>query len=120
MASYTPEPIEKTDIAHVEDGGVTDYAKRGQAATDQYGQTLTHFDPAVEARIRRKIDFNIVPIVAALYLFCFSKLQSPPRRVNADGLATVDRTNIGNARLAGIEKDLGVSALHCVHLAPTR
>jgi hypothetical protein len=84
MASYTPEPFEKTDITHVEDGGVTDYAKRGQAATDQYGQTLTHFDPAVEARIRRKIDFNIVPIVAALYLFCFSESRLPPRRVNAE------------------------------------
>lgn len=47
------------------------------------------FDPKAEARLRRKIDMMIVPIVALLYLFCF-----------------IDRANIGNARIAGLEKDL--------------
>jgi hypothetical protein len=47
------------------------YAQRGHAATDKYGRVLVHFDPAVEARIRRKIDWAICPIVALLYLFCF-------------------------------------------------
>ncbi|PWY98225.1 MFS general substrate transporter [Testicularia cyperi] len=51
-----------------------------------------HFDPKVVARIRRKIDFAIVPIVALLYLFCF-----------------IDRANIGNARIAGFERDLGMN-----------
>ncbi|EFW98959.1 major facilitator superfamily transporter [Grosmannia clavigera kw1407] len=46
-------------------------------------------DPLAERRLRRKIDLFIVPIVALLYLFCF-----------------LDRANIGNARLAGLEKDL--------------
>ncbi|KAF1979576.1 MFS general substrate transporter [Bimuria novae-zelandiae CBS 107.79] len=41
------------------------------------------------SRLRRKVDFFIVPTVSLLYLFCF-----------------IDRTNIGNARLAGFEKDL--------------
>lgn len=36
-----------------------------------------------------KIDLYIIPTVALLYLFCF-----------------IDRANIGNARLAGFEKDL--------------
>lgn len=48
-----------------------------------------HFDPAAEAKLRMKIDLYIVPTVALLYLFCF-----------------IDRANIGNARLAGLEKDL--------------
>ncbi|GIZ49836.1 hypothetical protein CKM354_001285700 [Cercospora kikuchii] len=49
-------------------------------------------DPAAEKRLRRKIDLCIVPTVALLYLFCF-----------------IDRANIGNARLAGLEKDLGLT-----------
>lgn len=36
------------------------------------------FDPKAEARLRRKIDWCIVPTVALLYLFCF-----------------IDRANIG-------------------------
>jgi hypothetical protein len=39
-----------------------------------------------------KIDLMIVPTVSLLYLFCF-----------------IDRANIGNARLAGLEKDLGLT-----------
>ncbi|KAK9896754.1 MFS general substrate transporter [Cystobasidium minutum MCA 4210] len=66
-------------------------AQRGHAATDKYGRVLVHFDPAVEARIRRKIDWAICPVVAPLYLFCF-----------------IDRNNIGNARLAGLERDLAL------------
>lgn len=51
--------------------GVDVFAQRGHAATDKYGTSLVHFDPAVEARIRRKIDFAICPIAAPLYMFCF-------------------------------------------------
>lgn len=66
-----------------------DAAARGHAATDQYGNSLVQFDKAAEAKLRRKIDFCIVPTVALLYLFCF-----------------IDRANIGNARIAGLEKEL--------------
>jgi MFS family permease len=51
-----------------------------------------HFDPKAESRLRLKIDLCIVPTVAILYLFCF-----------------IDRANIGNARLAGLEQDLGLT-----------
>lgn len=54
-----------------------------------YGNSLAKFDPKAEAKLRWKIDLYIVPTVALLYLFCF-----------------IDRANIGNARLAGLEKDL--------------
>ncbi|KAH8698193.1 putative MFS transporter [Phaeosphaeriaceae sp. PMI808] len=64
-------------------------AERGHAATDQYGHSLVQFDPKAESRLRLKIDLYIIPTVALLYLFCF-----------------IDRANIGNARLAGLEKDL--------------
>jgi sugar phosphate permease len=49
------------------------------------------FDQKAEPRLRLKIDLHIIPTVAILYLFCF-----------------IDRANIGNARLAGLEKDLGL------------
>ncbi|KAK1446635.1 major facilitator superfamily transporter [Colletotrichum cuscutae] len=50
------------------------------------------YDPTVERKLRLKIDLMIVPTVALLYLFCF-----------------IDRANIGNARIAGLEKDLGMA-----------
>ncbi|KAJ9660890.1 hypothetical protein H2198_002235, partial [Neophaeococcomyces mojaviensis] len=64
-------------------------AENGHVATDKYGKPLVHFDAAAEARLRMKIDIFIIPTIALLYLFCF-----------------IDRANIGNARLAGFERDL--------------
>ncbi|KAI4946640.1 hypothetical protein J4E91_007330 [Alternaria rosae] len=61
-------------------------AGHGHTATDM------RFDKKAESRLRLKIDLYIIPTVALLYLFCF-----------------IDRANIGNARLAGLEKDLGLS-----------
>jgi hypothetical protein len=55
----------------------------------RYGNALVQFDPKAESRLRWKIDLYIIPTVALLYLFCF-----------------IDRANIGNARLAGLERDL--------------
>ncbi|KAK4968188.1 hypothetical protein LTR66_011829 [Elasticomyces elasticus] len=57
----------------------------------EYEFAPERFDPAAEARLRWKIDLYIIPTVALLYLFCF-----------------IDRANIGNARLAGFEKELGL------------
>ncbi|KIW12579.1 hypothetical protein PV08_09857 [Exophiala spinifera] len=66
-------------------------AERGHVATDKYGNALVEFDPKAESKLCYKIDLYIVPTVALLYLFCF-----------------IDRANIGNAKLAGLEKDLGL------------
>ncbi|KAF1838952.1 MFS general substrate transporter [Decorospora gaudefroyi] len=67
-------------------------AGHGHAATDIYGHALLQFDPKAESRLRLKIDLYIIPTVAILYLFCF-----------------IDRANIGNARIAGLETDLGLT-----------
>ncbi|KAH7128704.1 retrograde regulation protein 2 [Dendryphion nanum] len=83
---------EKESVSHHEDlkqETAHQAAERGQVATDIYGQSLVVFDPKAEAKLRLKIDLMIVPTVALLYLFCF-----------------IDRANIGNARLAGLERDL--------------
>ncbi|RAR13382.1 mfs transporter [Stemphylium lycopersici] len=67
-------------------------AGHGHAATDAYGHALMQFDKKAESRLRLKIDLYIIPTVAILYLFCF-----------------IDRANIGNARLAGLETDLNLT-----------
>ncbi|KAL4804137.1 major facilitator superfamily domain-containing protein [Aspergillus unguis] len=70
----------------------TQFAGRGQAATDQYGRALFEFDEKAESRLRWKMDLCLIPTVSLLYLFCF-----------------IDRANIGNARLAGFDTDLGLA-----------
>ncbi|KAJ8130992.1 hypothetical protein O1611_g2635 [Lasiodiplodia mahajangana] len=66
-------------------------AERGFVVTDHRGESLVLFDPEAERKLRHKLDYMIVPTVSILYLFCF-----------------IDRANIGNARLAGFETDLGL------------
>ncbi|KAH6999449.1 retrograde regulation protein 2 [Ilyonectria destructans] len=73
-------------------GGTHQVAERGTLATNQYGESLIIFDKAAETRLRRKIDLHVIPTVSLLYLFCF-----------------IDRANIGNARIAGMEKDLNLT-----------
>ncbi|KAF5019117.1 hypothetical protein F66182_8886 [Fusarium sp. NRRL 66182] len=76
----------------IEYAAAHDAAARGHLATDEHGNPIATFDAAAEKRLRRKIDWYIMPTVTVLYLMCF-----------------VDRANIGNARLAGLEKDLGLA-----------
>lgn len=52
------------------------------------------FDETATKRLVRKIDVVLLPFLALLYLLSF-----------------LDRTNIGNARLAGLEKSLGMTGL---------
>lgn len=52
------------------------------------------FDVMETKRLLRKIDWALLPFFALLYLLSF-----------------LDRANIGNARLAGLEKDLGMKGL---------
>ncbi|ROV89140.1 hypothetical protein VSDG_08886 [Cytospora chrysosperma] len=91
MALASDEKNEGISYIQDTDAGLHTLAERGQFATDKYGHSLVHLDPKAEAKLRLKIDLMIVPTVALLYLFCF-----------------IDRANIGNARLAGLEKDLGL------------
>ncbi|KAF2639948.1 MFS general substrate transporter [Massarina eburnea CBS 473.64] len=56
-------------------------------------QRHTEIDPELEAKVRRKLDWHIIPLVSVLYLFAF-----------------LDRSNIGNARIAGMQEDLNLSS----------
>ncbi|KAI0469128.1 MFS transporter [Xylaria cf. heliscus] len=81
-----------TDIEKGPGNSVHGAAEKGFTATDSHGESLVRFDPEAERKLRKKLDLMIVPTVSILYLFCF-----------------IDRTNIGNARLAGFETDLGLT-----------
>ncbi|KZV90322.1 putative MFS transporter [Exidia glandulosa HHB12029] len=67
-----------------------DGEKGHASSTDGEGSHFVH-DEAFERRLIRKIDRHLVPIVMLLYLTSF-----------------LDRVNIGNARLYGMEEDLNM------------
>ncbi|KAJ6443511.1 ATP-dependent RNA helicase dbp3 [Purpureocillium lavendulum] len=78
-AGLTPEPAsEKVENNQVEGDAAA------VAAASEYV-----IDPAIEKRVVRKLDLHVVPMVMALYLLAF-----------------LDRSNVGNARIAGMDKDL--------------
>lgn len=52
---------------------------------------LEEIDPAAEKRLLWKLDIHVVPILTLLFLLAF-----------------LDRINIGNARLQGLEEDLNM------------
>jgi len=49
------------------------------------------FPADLERRVRRKLDWNIIPLISALYT-----------------LSVLDRSNIGNAELTGMHKDFNL------------
>jgi MFS family permease len=71
--------------------GTSSEIEKGDVLAHESGQPLRHedIDPAIEKRVVRKLDRRVVPLVMALYLLAF-----------------LDRSNIGNARIAGMEEDL--------------
>lgn len=58
---------------------------------EHYDESVIVIDRDAEQRLIRKMDLHILPFVVLLYLFSF-----------------LDRVNIGNARLYGLEEDLGL------------
>ncbi|WOO85294.1 putative transporter [Vanrija pseudolonga] len=69
---------------------------------DSNGQVI-EFDAAMERKLVRKIDLFVVPTVALLYLFCFIDVSD-----TSPYCCSPQRANIGNARLAGMEKSLNL------------
>ena len=52
---------------------------------------LAPIDALAEKKLLRKLDLHVVPVIAFLYMLAF-----------------IDRINIGNARIQGLEKDLNM------------
>ena len=53
--------------------------------------SILPIDPEAEKRLVRKCDLHVLPMISVLYLLAF-----------------IDRINIGNARIQGLEQDLGM------------
>jgi hypothetical protein len=59
-----------------------------------------------ERRLRTKIDFFVVPTVTLLYLLCFIDRTNIGKSISTRQDAPIIDNCLGNARLAGFEKDL--------------
>lgn len=82
------------DVPTTESDSVTNEKAITKAAYAENADSLESAEPWDQARTKkllRKIDFALIPFLALLYLLSF-----------------LDRTNIGNARLDTLEKDLGL------------
>ncbi|KAH8677255.1 major facilitator superfamily domain-containing protein [Ilyonectria robusta] len=82
MSSYAP-PVEKADVVEAEMGHASD--RSGKTS----GTTLESFAHLDEKKILRKMDIRLIPMLALLYLLSF-----------------LDRGNIGNAKIEGLQEDL--------------
>ena len=72
-------------------------ASSGSKSTSEDGNpiealpNLTPIDRAAEKKLLRKLDLHVIPVIALLYMLAF-----------------IDRINIGNARIQGLEQDLNM------------
>ncbi|KAF6744579.1 major facilitator superfamily domain-containing protein [Ephemerocybe angulata] len=84
MAGSPAEPIEE-----LEKGAAVEELSQMASSTKEL--SVEEIDPVAEARLLRKLDWIIMPMFTAIYVCNF-----------------IDRTSIGNARVAGLETDLGM------------
>ncbi|KAI0176135.1 MFS general substrate transporter [Hypoxylon sp. FL1284] len=89
------EILTKTKLEHHEFSGVGlgDEIARIDALVTAPGTTLESFADLDEKKILRKMDMRLIPMLAILYLLSF-----------------LDRGNIGNAKIEGLQEDLGMSS----------
>ncbi|KAH8763101.1 major facilitator superfamily domain-containing protein [Diaporthe sp. PMI_573] len=62
--------------------------------TDDDAEFYENFPPEKRTKLVRKVDWRLVPMLACLYL-----------------ISQLDRANIGNAKIEGLDKDLGLSGV---------
>ncbi|KAJ4385915.1 hypothetical protein N0V85_007980, partial [Neurospora sp. IMI 360204] len=91
MASSPPRSTsfsEKKDPEHQNEVFTTD-----TPTAETVTETVEVLDPKAEAALLLKLDSVFVPIIMLVYLSCF-----------------LDRSNIGNVKVAGMPEDIGASA----------
>ena len=98
--NITTEPM-KDAAGNIEHGAshpqnVRDDSSGEELITVEKGYTdvLVDLPPEEGRRALRKVDYRLIPILGFLYLIAF-----------------VDRSNIGNAKIAGLEDDLNLEGL---------
>lgn len=82
--------FDKGGVKHVEEGKVGFPTEDEDKGLDS--NHLPRYDDAETKKILRKVDYRLLPVLALLYL-----------------LSYLDRGNIGNAKVAGMNKDLGLT-----------
>lgn len=80
---------EKQDVSHIE---LVEDGKEEQPDAETTRLRLLQYAPEEEKRVIRKFDWHVLSFVCALYM-----------------LSYLDRGNIGNAKTAGMVKDLGMT-----------
>ncbi|ROT38290.1 MFS general substrate transporter [Sodiomyces alkalinus F11] len=88
----TTAPLEKPGVSEAEDGNSgSDIGHSGASPADPTitGEAFAHLD---EKKVLRKMDMRLIPMLALLYLLSF-----------------LDRGNIGNAKIEGLQEDLNMT-----------
>lgn len=81
--------MEKSSPTQTQDPQTSDGDVESKVAAVEVEEST--FTPAETKRLLRKVDWALLPFLSFLYLLSF-----------------LDRANIGNAKLAGLEADLGM------------
>ena len=76
-------------LDNMEVGKDTEPLGRDVASTRSASQEEHGFDPALDGLITRKVDLRLVPVLLVMFM-----------------LAYLDRSNLGNAKIQGLEHDL--------------
>lgn len=78
MRLSTPEKNDVTGVDGATDVNAAKTAQQDDVEAVPVSPTIGEIDPAIEKRVRRKLDLHLVPLLSALYLLAF-----------------LDRSNIG-------------------------
>lgn len=109
MASPINNAAEKPDIYHVDDtvkDATLENADKGApkvhilddyhvvGLSDEDAEFYNNYTPEMRKRTKRKVDIRLLPMLAMLYL-----------------MSHLDRSNIGNTKIEGIDVDLGITGI---------
>ncbi|KAL5118785.1 hypothetical protein ACEQ8H_003288 [Pleosporales sp. CAS-2024a] len=89
MASYAAD-VKLDETSH---NRIEHFAEKASHSSGELEAQHVELDESESARVLRKVDMRLVPMLALLYLVAF-----------------IDRSNIGNAKIAGMTKDLDMPA----------
>jgi sugar phosphate permease len=99
VPTSAPPPMAKDEILEKNTSVSSDSKSLEEGAMEQVvyrtsrGQSIAEIDPVLEKKFVWKFDTRILPVLAVMYLF-----------------NSLDKSNLGNAKTAGLEKDLGLKS----------
>ncbi|TVY24197.1 MFS transporter [Lachnellula hyalina] len=102
ISTAAPNDPEKAEVITMENGNQTPLP---------LPTSPPHIDPALEKRVVRKLDKRLVSLAFVLCTYNLnSKLRNCLLTKTPDLLAYLDRSNIGNAKIAGLDTDLHLTS----------